>query len=225
MFTTTNIGSAKYRVKIHGEVEFEGSFADAVTEYLQATKRAAKYVEDNPRLMSCAMREPIAQLEQTMVALWSTVPKHPFNEDYSEVIDAISAVIDFFESGDRLSFEEAFADAPDLDASSPSTILEVFELYLHDYFLPPEEINRVLNEFNEPDFDEEDEDMDPEAFTPEELATMFESIDEDGTDIQETTWVDDDGFVAYSSYSRVQDERDEDEYSDAYARALAEAYD
>ena len=142
---TSNIGSGKYLITLDGEEIFEGSFADAVTEYLSLVDEAQSFANDNPLLLCCGLRSPLAQMEQVITTLWSTVPKFSFNEDYEEVIDNISSVIDFFASGDVTAFRE---DLEGTDFHHAHEVLQEYETALHDYFLPPEDLQKTIDDFN-----------------------------------------------------------------------------
>ena len=145
MMNTTTLGSGKYLITLDGEEIFEGSFADAVTEYLTLVHEAQRFAKENPMLLCCGLRSPLAQMEQVITTLWPTVPKFSFNEHYEEVVDNISSVIDFFASGDITTFRETFEGTEFAHAHG---VLQEYETALHDYFLPPEELQKTIDDFN-----------------------------------------------------------------------------
>lgn len=145
MMNTTTLDSGKYLITLDGEEIFEGSFADAVTEYLGLVHEAQRFARENPMLLCCGLRSPLAQMEQVITTLWPTVPKFSFNEYYEEVVDNISSVIDFFASGDITSFRETFEGT---DFTHAHEVLQEYETALHDYFLPPEDLQKTIDDFN-----------------------------------------------------------------------------
>jgi len=112
-----------YDVTVVGDFIFQGTFADAVTTYCQDAETFEKYnAKSGFNLKGIISKCPLAEMEQVIVALWSTIPKFYYSKKYRQMLREVSLVVNYFQNGDLSLFEEAVLALEDHTYSDPDPV-------------------------------------------------------------------------------------------------------
>lgn len=141
-------------VEVLGDFEYRGNFAQAVGDYLAEASVAGENIDKKTSLKGCVYQGPLAEYEQVIVALWDTVPKFVFNEEYKKMLAAISHVIYFFKTGDVEGFSKTIQECGGFSPyTRPADVLDHYLEDLETYF----EITVVEKEYEEVEIEDYEE--------------------------------------------------------------------
>jgi hypothetical protein len=149
---------------VNGDFDYEGNFADAVTDYLADVATCTKYQKDKDfpdraTLTGAAEWYPLAQMEQVIVALWSTVPKHVFNKRYANMLREVGLVVNYFSTGDLALYESAIEEIVEGFDTDPVDILTTWLTLLQDVMMSSEEAEFYADDKEFFEGDEEEIDL------------------------------------------------------------------